>query len=88
MTRDTPGPTSLDDARTLVPEHHRQACLEVAVCDVDVGVAQAGVGVLDQHLTLARFVRGELLDLDALAGLDDDCCPGLHEVSSGWVIPP
>ena len=52
------GPDLLDDAGALVPEHHRQPGLEVAVRDVHVGVAQPGVGVPDQHLALAAARRG------------------------------
>ena len=37
-----------------------------------------GVGVPDEDLALLRLVEVELLDLDPLAGLDDDCCLGLH----------
>ena len=62
------GPDLLDDPRALVAEHHRQPGLEVAVRDVDVGVAQTRVGVADQHLALLRSVEFQLLDLDRLAG--------------------
>ena len=74
-------PDLLDDPRALVAEHHRQPGLEVAVRDVHVGVAQARVGVADQDLALLRLVEVELLDLDPLAGLDDDRCLGLHAAS-------
>ena len=59
-------------------EHHRQPRLQIAVGDVDVGMAQTCVGVADQNLTLPRPVEVELLDLDALARLVDDSGPGLH----------
>ena len=71
----------LDDPGALVAEHHRQPGLEVAVRDVHVGVAQAGVRVADQHLALPGPVEVELLDLDRLAGLVHDCC-----LWSSWVL--
>ncbi len=52
------GTDLLDDAGALVAQDHRQAGLEVAVGDVDVGVAEAGVGVADQDLALAGACRG------------------------------
>ncbi len=65
LTRVTPGPDLLDDARALVAQHHRQPSLQVAVSDVHVGVAQTGVRVADEDLTLPGAVEVELLDLDA-----------------------
>jgi mycofactocin precursor len=78
------GPDLLDDARALVPEHHRQSRLEVTVRDVYVGVAQPRVRVADQHLPLPRPVEVELLDLDRLAGLVHHCGGGFHGAS--WVL--
>src|SRR5580693_7179002 len=77
----------LDDPGALVAEHHRQARLEVAVRDVDVGVAQARVEEADQDLAVPRPVQVELLDLDALTRLVDHGCLGLHRLSFGWVTP-
>ncbi len=81
-------PNLLDDPGALVAEHHRQACLEVPVRDVDVGMAQARVQVADQDLAVLRAVQVELLDLDALARLVDDGCLGLHRLSFGFGDPP
>jgi len=39
------------------------------------------VGVADQYLARLRPVEVELLELDPLAGLDDDRCLGLHAAS-------
>jgi len=74
-------PDLLDDPRALVAEHHRQPRREIAVRDVDVGVAQARVGVADEDLAFPRPVQVQLLDLDALAGLVDDSGLGLHRRS-------
>ncbi len=68
----------LDDAGAFVAEHHRQPRLEVAVRDVDVGVTKTGMGVTDEDLTGLRPVEVELLDLDRLARLVDNCGFGLH----------
>ena len=75
-------PYLLDDPGALVSKHHRQACLEVPVCDVDVGVAQARVQVADQDLAVLRAVQVEFLDLDALARLVDNSGLSLHGASS------
>src|SRR5260370_20322643 len=80
-------PHLLDDPGALVAKDHRQACLEVPVRDVDVGVAQARVQVADQNLAVLRPVQVELLDLDALTRLVDDGCLGLHRLSFGWLTP-
>src|SRR6266852_2632133 len=77
-------PDLLDDPRAFVAEHHRQPRLDIPVRDVDVGVAQARVGVADENLTFARAIQVELLDLDALAGLVDDSGLGLHRRSFGF----
>jgi hypothetical protein len=61
------GADVLDDA--LVPEHHRQASGDLALHDVQVGVAQPGVRVPDQHLARARAVELDLLDLERAADL-------------------
>src|SRR5207244_13219180 len=61
-------PDLLDDPGTFVAQDHGQPRREVAVRDVDVGVAQARVGVADQNLAILRAVQVELFDLDALAG--------------------
>src|SRR6266566_2570016 len=76
-------PDLLDDPGALVAKHHRQPRRQIAVRDVDVGVAQARVGVADQDLTILRAVQVELFDLDALTGLVDDSGLGLHRRSFG-----
>jgi hypothetical protein len=68
----------LDDPRALVAEDHRQPGLEVAVRDVDIGVAQTRIRVADQDLTLLGSVEVELLDLDGLSELVHDGGLGLH----------
>jgi hypothetical protein len=65
-------------------EHHRKPRREIAVSDVNVGVAQARVGVADENLTLPRTIEVELFDLDALARLVNDTGPGLHRRSFGF----
>src|SRR6266536_1132978 len=75
----------LDEPRALVTEHHGQPGREIAVRDVDVGVAQARVGVADQNLAVLRAVQVELFDLDALAGFVYDSRFGLHRRSFGLV---
>jgi len=45
---------------------------------VDVRVAQAGVGVPDQDLTVLRSLEVEFLDLDRFARLIYDGGSGLH----------
>src|SRR3974377_516748 len=78
FTRGTPGPPPpvlLARPAAFVAEHHRHARWEVAVRDVDVGVAQARVQVADQDLAVPRAVQVELLDLDALARLVEDRWP-------------
>src|SRR6266568_736006 len=77
-------PDLLDDPGALVAEHHGQPRREIAVRDVDVGVAQARVGVADEDLTFPRAVEVELFDFDALAGLVDDSGLGLHRRSFGF----
>jgi hypothetical protein len=52
---------------------------------MDVGVAQARVGVADQNLAVLRTVQVELFDLDPLAGLVYDSRLGLHRRSFGLV---
>src|SRR5580704_13403940 len=76
-------PDLLDDPGTFVAQHHGQPRREIAVRDVDVGVAQARVGVADQNLTVLGAVQVELLDLDALTRLVDDSSLGLHRRSFG-----
>ena len=73
----------LDDPRAFVAEHHGQPRREVAVGDVDVGVAQARVGVADEYLAVLRAIQVELFDLDALAWLVYDSGLGLHRRSFG-----
>src|SRR5208282_1008914 len=74
-------PDLLDDPGAFVAQHHGQPRREIAVRDVDVGVAQACVGVADEDLTFPRPVQVQLLDLDALAWLVDDSGLGLHRRS-------
>src|SRR6266480_4072257 len=78
-------PDLLDDPGAFVAEHHGQPRREVAVRDVDVGVAQARVGVADQNLAVLRAVQVELFDLDALAGFVYDSGLSLHRRSFGLV---
>ena len=78
-------PDLLDDPGAFVAEHHGQPRRQVAVRDVDIGVAQARVGVADQNLAVLRAVQVELFDLDALAGFVYDSRLGLHRSSFGLV---
>ena len=56
-------PHGLDDAGALVPEHHRHAAgAEVAVGEVEVGVAHAGGGDAHEQLAGARRLELDLLD--------------------------
>ena len=80
-------PDFLDDSRTLVAENHRETGDGIADGDVDVGVTQAAVEVLDQHLVGAGLFERELFDLDGLSWLDDDSCESFHIGSFGWPRP-
>jgi hypothetical protein len=51
-----------------VAEHHRHPRLDISVDHVQVGVAQARVGVADEDLSGLRPVEVEFLDLDTLPG--------------------
>ena len=68
----------LDDAGALVPADDRVAPARVGVPQVLVGVAQAGVGHLDQHLARARVEHLELDDLVLGLRLAQHRCSGPH----------
>jgi hypothetical protein len=88
ITRSHAGDTRadvLDHPGAFVTQHHGQPSGEVALHDVQVGVAQPGVGEPDEHLTLLRPGQVELLDLEGLADLVDDGGGGLHPFSSSTV---
>ena len=59
----TPGPDGRDDAGALVPADDRVPPAGVGVPQVLVGVAEAGVGHLDQHLARPGVEHLELDDL-------------------------
>src|SRR6478735_860223 len=77
---------TLDDADALVARDERQRGLDrpVAVCGVDVGVAQAGGLDPDQNLTCLRNRFVELPDGQALGEVGDHSC--LHGRSPS-VVP-
>ena len=62
------GPDLLDDPGALVPADDREPRRQVAVGQVQVGVAQPGGDVADEHLARARAVQVEFRDLER--GLD------------------
>ena len=80
-TRVTPSPTSSTIARSLVAEDERELHRDVSGHDMQIGVAEAGVGEADQHLTVARAVEVQFLDLDASADLVQHRRLGLHRSS-------
>ena len=58
----------LHDARALVSEHDRPAPVaEVALGEMQVGVAHAGGGDAHQHLVGVRRVKQQLLDAHRLS---------------------
>jgi len=56
------GPEHFDDARALVPEHHRQRPWTIAVDHGEVRVAQARGPHGDQHFAGARRIKRDLVD--------------------------
>ena len=79
----------LDDAGTLVAEHHRRRMGHDALDVVEIAVADAARGVADPDLVSARLLQVEHLDLDALTGLVVDRRLDLHGhtilVRSLWI---
>ena len=66
----TSGPTRLDDAGALVPEHGRRVAGRVgARRRVEVGVADAAGDEADEHLARARLGELDLLHDERLAEL-------------------
>jgi hypothetical protein len=59
-----PRPDRLHDPRALVPGHHRVARLQVAVDEVQVGMAQAGGDEPHVHLARPGLVDLQFADLE------------------------
>ena len=72
------GADLLDDARPLVAADHRIARRQVAIGEVEVGVAQARGGVLDQYLAFLGAVEVEFHDLEWLARVEQYGGFGFH----------
>ena len=74
-------PDRLDDAGALVPEHDRPAAVaEVALGQVQVGVAHARRGHPHEHLVLPGRIEQECLDAERHALLLEDGRPDLDGV--------
>ena len=68
----------LDDARALVPEDHRPApAAELAVGEVEVGMADAGRCDTDEDLVVSRGVELDVLDRNRCPRLAQDGGPHL-----------
>ncbi len=67
-----------DDAGTLVTAHDRKARRQITVGEVQVGMAQPGSDVPDQHFTVARTVEIQLDDLERPARFEQNCGGCLH----------
>ena len=81
-------PDLLDDSRALVPEHHGRPPSHIPGDEMEVGVAQARIGVADEDLSGLRPVEVEFLDLEALARFVEDGGPSLHRLSFGGGSSP
>ena len=68
----------LDDTRAFVSADDREARHQVAVGQMQIGVTQAGSGVVDQYFAFARTVEFELDDLEWLARPDKNRGSSLH----------
>jgi hypothetical protein len=61
------------DARAFMPEHDRKQAFRIVAAEREgIGMADAGVGDLDQHLALARRRDIDLDDLQRLPGFKGD----------------
>ena len=80
----TPGPDGRDDAGALVPADDRVPPARVGVPQVLVGVAQAGVGHLDQHLAGPRVEDLEVDDLVLGLRRAQDRCSRPHGRHAAW----
>ena len=71
----TPGADGVDDAGDLVAEHAGRGERDLALEDVEVGVADAARRDLHAHLVLMRLRHDQLLDGHGLVGLGEDGGP-------------
>ena len=76
------GADLLDDAGALVAADDREPGNQVAVDQVQVGVAEPGGDVPDQHLAVLGGVQVEFHDFERLVRVVQYGCPGLHAFSS------
>ena len=79
------GTNVLDDAGAFVPADYRKATWQVAVGEMQIGVTQAGRGVVDENLALGRAVEVEFDDLEGLAQLEKYRGCGFHRESPAWI---
>lgn len=68
----------LDDARTFVAADDREPRHQIAVGQVQIGVAQTGGHIPDQHFACPGAVKIQLDDLKGLASLEQHSRPGFH----------
>ncbi len=68
----------LDDAGSLVPEHHRRRALPLALYLVEVGAADPDRRHPDDDVVGAGLCQVELDDLERLADCPEEPGPGLH----------
>ena len=61
-------PDRLDDARALVPEHHRRRPLELALDAVEIGAADPDRGHAHEHVGRPGIGDLDLLDRERPAG--------------------
>ena len=71
-------PDVLDDARALVPEHHRRRSLPLALHLMEVGAADACRSDANNDVVRAGLRQVELDDLERLADRPEEPGPGLH----------
>ena len=76
------GADLLDDAGALVAADDREPRDQVAVDQVQVGMAEPGGDVPDQHLAVLGRVQVEFHDFERLVRVVQYGCPGLHAFSS------
>lgn len=68
----------LDDAGSLVPEHHGRRPAELALDLVEVRAADPDRGHADEHLVRPRLGEIDLGDLERFAHAVKECCTRLH----------
>ncbi|WP_265867754.1 hypothetical protein [Streptomyces sp. SKN60] len=65
-----------------MPADDGEAGRQIAIAQVQVGVAQSGGDEADEYFAGGRFVEVELDDLEGLSDLGEYCGSGLHDDAS------